>query len=331
VVSERRSLPTGVATGIGSLPGVDPAEAVGLVFGELPDFPHLPELPGRGPGADLLGRSAALLIDLSVDLQPSGWRMVPRPGRDLRRAKDFLARDLDALQAHASAYDGPVKIQAGGPWTLAAGVELHRGDKVLADPGAVHDLGQSLAEGLRTHLTDLRSRLPLAQLIVQLDEPSLPDVLAARVPTASGYGTLRSISLQTAAELLRLVLAALGDIPVVAHCCAEDPPLSLFSDLGVAGLSLDLGRLGTRFDDALGIAVEAGQLLLLGFVPALDGPLPDPAPIAVRELWGRLGFPLEQLVETVVVTPTCGLAGASPPYARAAMAQARAIASNLLD
>lgn len=302
-----------------------------MVFGELPDFPHLPELPDRGPGADLLGRSAALLADLAVDLQPSGWRMVPGPGRDHRRARDFLSRDLDALQAHASAYEGPLKVQAGGPWTLAAGIELHRGDKMLADPGAVRDLSQSLAEGLRLHLADLRARLPLAQLVVQLDEPSLPAVLAARVPTASGYGTLRSISAQTAEQTLRVVLAALDDAAVVVHCCAADPPASLLTGLGVAGLSLDLTLLGTRYDDDLGVTVEAGQALLLGVVPTVDQRLAEPGPGDVRQLWDRLGFPLEQLAETVVVTPRCGLAGASPTYARAALAQARAIAAHLLD
>lgn len=331
MVSARSAVPTGVATGIGSLPGLDPAEAVSLVFGELPDFPHLPELPNRGPGADLIGRSATLLVDLAVDLQPSGWRMVPAPGRDHRRARDFLARDLDALQAYAGAYEGPLKVQVCGPWTLAAGIELHRGDKMLADPAAVHDIGQSLAEGLRAHLGDLRSRLPSADLVLQLDEPSLPAVLAARVSTASGYGTFRSISSQTADETLRVVLAGAGETAVIAHCCASDPPLSLLTDLGVAGESVDLSVLGTRYDDDLGVSVEAGRVLLLGVVPGVDEELPAPAPGAIREMWGRLGFPLEQLTETVVVTPRCGLAGASPSYARAAMAHARAIAANLLD
>ena len=43
----------------------------------------------------------------------------------------------------------------------------------------------------------------------------------------------------------------------------------------------------------------------------------------VRRLWQRLGLAQQRLVEQVVVTPTCGLAGASPAYARAAMTRAR--------
>ena len=47
------------------MPGTNPAEAMRVIAGELPDFPHLPELPDRGPGADLTGRTAALLVDMA--------------------------------------------------------------------------------------------------------------------------------------------------------------------------------------------------------------------------------------------------------------------------
>ena len=64
-----------------------------MVFGELPSLPYLPELPARGVGADLVGRTAALLVDLPVEVQPSGWRLSDRPGRDHHRAVDHLRRD----------------------------------------------------------------------------------------------------------------------------------------------------------------------------------------------------------------------------------------------
>ena len=55
-----RPWPRGAATGIGSLPGSDPLEAARTVFGELPDLPFLPELPARGPGADIIGKQLAV-------------------------------------------------------------------------------------------------------------------------------------------------------------------------------------------------------------------------------------------------------------------------------
>jgi hypothetical protein len=64
--------PARSATGIGSMPGTDPAEAMRVVAGELPAFPHLPELPDRRPGADLMGRTAGLLVDIAVEVTPRG-------------------------------------------------------------------------------------------------------------------------------------------------------------------------------------------------------------------------------------------------------------------
>src|SRR5215207_5395115 len=180
----------GSATGIGSLPGEDIREAVRLVLGELPELPHLPELPARGPGADVIGRTAALLVYLPVDLQPAGWRLVDRPGADMRRARALLGQDLDAAEELAGQHDGPYKLQVAGPWTLAAALELSRGERAVHDPGAVRDIVASLSEGVLTHLADARKRLPRARLLLQIDEPSLPAVLHGRVPTQSGYGTL---------------------------------------------------------------------------------------------------------------------------------------------
>lgn len=323
-----RLWPRSTATGVGSLPGLDALEAALLVAGELPDLPHLPELPARGPGADLLGRGAALLVDLHVDLQPAGWRFVSRPGRDVRRARDLLARDLDALEIALAGYTGPLKLQAAGPWTLAAGVELSRGDKAIVDPAAVADLVASLAQGLAEHVADVRRRVPGARLLVQVDEPSLPAVLGGRLRTASGFGSLpvpeEPVAQSRLAEVLAAVEAA-GAVPAV-HCCAARPPVGLMTSAGARVLSLDGTLLGERDDDAVGEAVESGVRLLLGLVPSTDAPgrpraveLAEPA----RRLWNRLGFPTADLGETVAVTPTCGLAGASADHARRALALAR--------
>ena len=310
----------GGATGVGSWPGTDPLEAARTVLDLLPDLPFLPELPARGPHADLTGRSTALLAGLSADLQPSGWRLVSRPSQDGRRARDLLARDLDALEEAADALRPPaLKVQCAGPWTLAATLELPRGERVLADHGAVDDLAQALAEGLRDHLADLGRRLPGTRLVLQLDEPGLPAVLAARVPTASGYATLRAPDVARALEVLRTALDA-GPTTVV-HCCAASPPLELLRRAGASAVSLDATLLTPRDDDAVGEAVEAGAGLLLGVVPSRDAVLSDLSATMgpVTALWRRLGLSADVLAASVVVTPTCGLAGASPAGARRAL------------
>ena len=321
--------PWGPASGVGSLPGTDPAEAVRLVVGELPGFAHLPELPARGVGADVLGRSAGLLVDVHVDLTPAGWRLVPRPGRDEQRAHEFLDRDLDALHDVAADWTGPFKVQSAGPWTLAAGLERTRGDRAVTDPGARRDIAQSLAEGLRAHAAAVAARLPGADVVIQVDEPSLPAVLLGGLPTQSGFGKLAAIEAHVVQEELEGFLSTLGHRTVV-HCCATRAPLGLIRAAGADALSFDHG-LVQDLDD-IGQAVEAGTHLFLGVVPGTDRQLPAPKATATRlqAWWNELGFPAESLHEAVTLTPSCGLAGASPAYARAAMAHVREAARYLL-
>jgi methionine synthase II (cobalamin-independent) len=328
--NDRRPVPAswGPASGVGSLPGSDPAEALRVVLGELPEFPHLPELPARGPGADLIGRSAALLVDLAVDLTPAGWRLVPRPGKDLGRAREILARDLDALHDLAADHEGPFKVQAAGPWTLAAGLERMRGERAVVDAGARRDVGQSLAEGLASHVAAVSARLPGADVVVQLDEPSLITVLEGGLPTASGYGKLPAVDSEVVERELAAVIDAL-DGPVVVHCCAPRAPLELLRSAGAAALSFDLGLVQDL--DPVGTAVEAGTHLMPGVVPGTDATLPAPKATAsrVQGWWRELGFPAEQLAGAVTLTPACGLAGATPGYARRAMAHVREAAKYL--
>ncbi|GAA5041652.1 methionine synthase II (cobalamin-independent) [Thermocatellispora tengchongensis] len=315
-----------VATGVGSHPGEDHLEAQRVVFGELPGLPYLVELPARGVGADMVGRTASMLVELPVEVRPSGWRFADRPGRDMRRAAEHLSRDLDGLEEVAQGYTGPLKVQVCGPWTLAGAIELRHGDKVLADPGAVRDLMESLAEGLAAHLTEVRRRVPgVSRIVLQLDEPGLPAVLAGTVPTASGFGRLAAVEEPVAVEHLRTVLEAAGEEFTVVHCCAPEVPFAALRRAGAQGVSVDASLLRRRDEDAIGESIENGVAFFLGVVPGTDSRLPDVGVVAkpARELWRRLGFAPATLARQVVLTPACGLAGASPAYARAALARCR--------
>ncbi|MGH3239782.1 MAG: methionine synthase [Spirillospora sp.] len=340
----------GTATGIGSYPGDDAAEALRVVLGELPELPHLPELPARGPGADLTGRTAGLLVDLPIHLEPSGWRVSDRPGHDTLRSRDHLARDLDVLEElaaglgrpssspHPPPFNGraplgsPFKIQVCGPWTLAATIELRHGDRLLKDAGAVRDLAASLAEGVAAHVSDVRRRLPAAEILLQLDEPALPAALAGTVPTASGFSRLRAVEGPVAEETLKTVIDAAGAFPIV-HCCARNVPYALLRGAGAKAISVDLSQVPKRDDDAVGETIDAGTALFLGAVRATDAVLPSLQATAepVRGLWRRLGFPPAQLARQVVITPACGMAGASPRHVRAALRHCRETARMIYE
>jgi hypothetical protein len=332
-----------VATGIGSMPGTEPGEASAIVFGELPEFPHLPELPGRGVGADMLGRTAALLVDLAVDLVPSGYRITGCQGHIHRRAVDLLRWDLDAFEEareNAGAKAQAVKTQFAGPWTLAAGIELPRGHRVLTDRGALRDFASSLLAGLETHVADLRARTG-APIVVQFDEPSLPAVLEGSLSTPSGYGTVRSIPEPEARDLLATVIEGAERMtgqPVIVHCCDARPPVKLLRSAGAGAQSLDLTLLGgapASLLDEIGEAWDDDTTFFLGLVrstdPGTERPTLHESAMSALRLVDRLGFNREILGQKALPTPACGLAGASDEWMRWALARTRDLGKAFLE
>lgn len=320
------------------MPGTDPLEAAGIVVGELPDLPHLPELPARGVGTDLIGRTAGLLVDLAVEVVPSGYRVAARPGRDHRRAADLMRTDIDTFEEaleRAGARPSAIKVQAVGPWTLAASVELRSGHAVLTDTGALRDFAVSLGEGLRRQVDELSRRLG-ARVVVQLDEPSLPAVVAGGIPTPSGYGTVPAVPDSDAAELLQGVLDTLPE-PRIVHCCAPRPPLALLRRAGADALAVDAELLAgapRATIDALGEAWDAGASVLLGLVPAVAPGVPPRLQELARpahDLVDRLGFSRALLGQQCVPTPSCGLAGAGAGWPRRALALARELGQAFAD
>lgn len=310
------------------MPGVDLAEAVATVLGELPDLPFLPELPARGLGADMIGRTAALLVDLAVEAGPHRYQATPRPGRVHRRAIDLLQHDLEVFsQACETARPAWVKVQAAGPWTLVAGVELRTGHRVLTDGGARREFAASLAEGLAAHAAEVATRTG-ARVAVQLDEPSLPAVLAGTVPTPSGFGHVDPLPEPEVEQLLGSVIARLPE-PVIVHCCASEPPAGLLRRAGAHALGIDAALpMSSGTLDALAECWDAGLPLLLGLVPALDpdpGAEPELRELArpALELTDRLGFDRARLASLAVPTSTCGSAEASQAWARRSLALAR--------
>jgi methionine synthase II (cobalamin-independent) len=355
-VAEKQAFPwgPGTATGIGSMPGDNPPEAARTVAGELPDLPHLAELPARGPGADITGRAAALLVEIPVEVTPRGWRIAERPGRDLRRARSLLSSDLDAMEEALDGYQGPLKVQLAGPWTLAATIEQPHSLKVaLADPGLVADLAASLAEGAAAHVAEVAKRVPKARLILQLDEPALPAVADGAVPTPSGLSRVRAVDEEILRDRLRTVLAATPAYTVV-HSCAPGYPFGVVTGAGADALSFDLSLLKPSDFDELAVAAEAGRGLFAGAVrvlPAAAAGHNDPQhdarnrqertrpPTAaeratdtarsIAELWRKMSQPPASCAPQVVVTPACGLAGVSPERALAVLRRVRQTAAIL--
>ena len=126
-------------------------------------------------------------------------------------------------------------------------------------------------------------------------------------------------------------VTAAGAEPWV-HSCARDTPLDLLRGAGARGLSVDLAQLSARDHDEAAAALDAGETVALGVVPSTE-PASPPGDAQVTEAVLRwlemLGLDPEQAGGRLVLTPACGLAGASQVWTRTALDLVRKAASHL--
>jgi len=308
------------ATAAGGWPGFDPLEANRAVRGELgkPSIPFLPALPARGPGSDDVGRTLGVLVELPFDLQPHGWRLVQRPGKDQRRAESALSSDINALGdiAGLEEHSAPrLKLHLHGPLSLAAGVHLHNGERVLIDHGARRELYESLAAGAADFVRRVASAARGAEVTVQFDEPDAGAVLAGRVPTASGYRSLRAVGRREATEAWDLVTAsvrAAGASETVLTLEADDVVLDAARASAASVLSLQLPGISDRQWEALAGDLESGRPLWLAILdPGSAIPQVKVLVESVLTAWRRIGLPDPALV-ALTVTTMPGLESTSP-------------------
>ncbi len=169
---------------------------------------------------------------------------------------------------------------------------------------------------------------------MQVDEPALAAVLTGGVPTASGFGRHRTVHPPEASAALEWVLDAItesGGEPWV-HSCAPGTPLDLLLGAGARGLAVDLDQVSAAGHDHLGEAIEAGETVALGVVPTgePDAPLTDAAVVERVLRWlDMLGIDPAGIGDQLVVTPACGLAGATPAWARQSLETCRKAATHL--
>ena len=289
-----------------------------------PNLPHLVELPARGPGADMIGRTMSLLSaissDLSVETTTTGWRLATSRGRDMRRADSYLDEDLDVAEELFENYVGDYKVQLVGPWTLAASVETASGDKLLTDAGLCREVAEVLTHVVSKHVAEVCKRLPGANVVTQIDEPSLPFVLQGGIKTQSGWGKYSPIESQIVTASLHAVASATEGFSVL-HCCAGDVPFELAHSSGFDAVSIDTTLYGDELFDVIGQAHDRQQRVFLGMNPTLL----DAGLAHLSHLARRIGLSAQELASTIALSPPCGLVSATMSDARGIMERLNAV------
>jgi hypothetical protein len=284
------------ATGVGSLPFVEPEEAVEFVARWAPRMPFWPELPRRAESESAIGAALA-----------GCFRWV-RPGaapgtyeiRDLAALEECISRSrsatpsaaeravLRAFRARRCAMAVALKLQSIGPLTLADALRWE--DAPLDATPRGRDLALSLARRAAQRRLAAAEAIGLP-LLLQLDEPSFAVARDAR-----GRARARSLWRSLLPEL-RGPQRAIG-----LHVCSALDPRHL------RGLRLDFlscAELRGRASSPQAALGRRAGVLLCGVVPTwpVSSPLELPSAAAllgacpIHPGWrGR-----------VLVTATCGL------------------------
>jgi methionine synthase II (cobalamin-independent) len=322
----RVALPVGIATGIGSLPHVDPGEAVEFVLRHAPRLPFAPSLPARSKREGMVGQAASGISGISVEADGSlsiDHRAIdPSAPLDERSFAGDAFVGFRAFLTAMAERSGPIKISLTGPVTL--GVALHAAGLRASSAFAV--AGEAVRQRARAMLRLVGERVPQAEVIAFVDEPSLASCTVPGFP----IGPVDAVDLVSSALAVLETGATTG-----LHCCGE-ADWRLLLQSGPQILSVPTGAGLERAAGTLADFLERGGWVAWGAVPT-DRPVGQ----TVERLWRQLSVLWCDLVAggcdpgllrtRALITPACGLARHGITQAEQVMVLATRLAQRLHD
>ncbi|MCL6635852.1 MAG: hypothetical protein K6T29_08835 [Peptococcaceae bacterium] len=325
--------PMGLATGIGSMPFTDPAEALPLIRKYLPEIPHWPQLPLRGRQEHFVNQFLRPLVEAGL-LTDDGDRVYFDPARPGWAGcltgfySTYLAcedGDAGALDAFAFPEDA-----AAGFYAFLEEMEKGTGDAVLLKGHTVGPLSVAF------QVKDQRGRFAyyddqLRDLIVktvamhaawqarELGRFGLPVLIFVDDPAVSVYG--QSSYITVTREMIKEDLGAVfravhraGALAGLHSCDAIDWSILFESELDV--VSFDACNYFSSiipFISSLKEFFSRGGSLAWGLVPTLHGRAmeedEDSLLKILEEEWSELtgrGIARETLFRRCLITPACG-------------------------
>jgi len=326
------------ATGIGSVPFVDPEETVSLIMETLPQVPYWPQMVRLGFWEEMTAQAARGLAALKIDEAARTVELDPGLPRDEALAQFYeavLAGELEpfameekeargfyALLRAVAAKKSPCKVlkgQLAGPVTFAGMVKDSDGKAILFD----RELTQAACLGLaRKAAWQAQKFRDLGKdPVIFLDEPYLTGFGSAYLPMAREK--VLEILNPTIEELRQ---AAGGPVAVGLHCCGNtDWGLLLEAPIDI--LSFDsYGYFESLrlYDKAVAKFFERGGWLAWGLVPTGAEEFKQQT---ADGLWQHFQQQVEQLAQDLkthpkdilsraLLTPACGMGYLSPDEAR---------------
>ncbi|MEK6744303.1 MAG: methionine synthase [Nitrospirota bacterium] len=337
-----------IATGIGSLPLVDPDEAVALSLKFLPEAPIWPQLPQRSilehfcrqysegmPGLAMDSSKQSLYFDTSRDLSPALERFYER----------YLAKDLGHFsisEDHAAGFhDFVAKLKKDGLPPAARFLKGHCTDPLTfgitvkdSDGRDIvyHDiLFDAITKGLA---------MKAAWQVRTLKQFGLPVILFIDDPAMYALSSgLYSLSPDLVAGKLREIITMVHDEGGIAgiHCCGNaDWPLLFRTSVDI--ISFDaVGYLNKvlMYCDEIKEFFHRGGSLAWGIVPTTGFTGSETADGLVGMLKGGItrlcdtGIDRSVILRQCIITPSCGLGSLTTAQAEAILKLTREVSDEM--
>jgi hypothetical protein len=304
----RAQLPSGIATGIGSLPHRDAAAAAHFAL-TASELAAIPTLPRRSPAEGMIPQALVGLAGITVGQYGSIAVDTARFDADAPVITDLNHDAFGGWRAFLSAaqgHSGPVKWQFVGPVTLGLALVRSGLDTKVAFDVAV----RAVRCRVRQLVEHVAVALPGCQQVVFIDEPTLDELMGPNFPIAP----------DTAVDLVSAALAAIEPLAITGlHVCATADIASLVS-IGPDVLSVPVDQ---RLLDSAGYLARFltdGGTIAWGAV-GTEGPIATSAERPWRklsDLWCELvhcGVDPTLLRQQSIITPMCGLGMHTPAVA----------------
>lgn len=304
----RAQLPSGIATGIGSLPHRDAAAAATFALSSL-GLPAIPTLPKRSPAEGMIPQALVGLTGITVGQYGSiafDAKVVDPQAPVVTDLNHDAFGGWRAFLAAANGRVAPVKWQFVGPVTLGL---------ALARAGLSSDVAFDVAvRAVRCRVRQLvdivANALPGCRQVVFIDEPTLDELMNAGFPMPP----------DATVDLVSAALAAIETVAVTGlHVCATADIASLVA-MGPDVLSVPVDARLLESAGYLARFLDDGGTIAWGAVPT-DGPIANSAERPWRklsDLWCELvhrGADPARLRQQSIITPECGLGTHTPAVA----------------
>jgi methionine synthase II (cobalamin-independent) len=324
-----------IATGIGSLPIVDPDKAAALSLAYLPEAPFWPQLPQKDfrehmdaqyseslPGLRLDAAKKRFFFDTSRDLTPElekfFERYIEKDYGFFRITEEYAAgfyAFIRSLKKGPPAGARFVKGHITGPLTAGISFKDETGKDIIHNEVLLDAVVKGLAMKAAWQIRELKQFGK--PVIIFIDEPAMESLGSA----------FSAVSSEVVAEKLNEIIAVIHELGGIAgiHCCGNaDWPMLFNTDVDIVNFDA-FGYLERvlLYPDDIKTFYGRGGALAWGIVPtgAFTGNETPEMLLAKLDVgMKRLefhGVKRDVILRQCIITPSCGMGSLTPEQAEA--------------